>query len=670
MMKKSHINCDYLFTGAGASATLLLMRMEKAGLLAGKKVVLVDTDFESLSRKTFCFWANPEDDIVQDCQGLIQKTWNHLRIDRGAETPLKPLQYHYISGMQMQDAMQSLAARNGIELVKAAVTSIATDDSGVVVSTGIGSCIASRVFDSRPAGFSAPKPNESSLFQSFIGYMIEPEHPIENTDSMDMMDFGVEQQGATQFMYVLPLSERKALVELTRFGVNKITEQEAAPVLENYIQQHFGNAQILETETGCIPMCSAPLEVKELQGVVRLGSRAGAIKPGTGYAFKNMHRQAVEIITQLKDKQFFTTDFNAVRFKFYDRLLLWILATSPSWGKPIFQQLFRKNSTPRILQFLDERTSFFQDAGILLSLPFRPFLGALRQDLRYNPPAISKPIMLTLLSLLLWFAYALFPAVFVPLQWALLSVGLFIVGIPHGALDYLLETRRVEGRPEPLFIAKYLGIMLLYLLLWWLQPVIAMALFLGYSAFHFGQSDIQEWQISQYRHLKSFLWGAGILGIILFSHPVEAMAVIEGMGVAIAGTIPVGNLVYVLILATLIWALFEKKPNVIWSLLMLVIGMQLPLLSAFGLYFIGQHSLNGWSHLQKGMGAAGITLFRKALPFTMGALLLLVLLFLLDYKGVLPWSNNHWISVFFVFLACLSLPHVWAMHRFYARSRQ
>ncbi len=668
MNPKSHINCDYLFAGTGASATLLLMRMEKAGLLAGKKVVLLDTDFTSLSRKTFCFWAKPDDNIVRDCHGLIQKTWNHLRIDRGVESVLKPLQYHYIPGENMKNAMLALAERNACEMLESAVVSMISDDSGVVVTTGAGSYLAARVFDSRPAGFMAPKPNETSLFQSFIGYMIEPEHPIANTDSMDMMDFGVDQQGATQFMYVLPLSERKALVELTRFGIKKITEPEAAPVLENYIQRHFGNARILETETGCIPMCSAPLEITELEGVTRLGSRAGAIKPGTGYAFKNMHRQAAEITLQLQNKQVFETKHASARFKFYDRLLLRILAVSPDWGKPIFQQLFRKNSTPQILQFLDEKTTLRQDAGILLSLPFRPFLAALKQDVRYNPPAMLKPVLLTLLSLLFWFVYAISPSVFFPLQWAFIGVGLLAVGIPHGALDHLLESGKVQGRAEPLFVAKYLAIMLLYLLLWWLQPWGALVVFLGYSAFHFGQSDIQEWQITRYPNLKSFLWGIIMLGIILFSHLEEAMAIVNGMGVAFAGINPGESLIYMLVLAVLLWALVEKNAAILLSLLMLVIGTQLPLPAAFGLYFIGQHSLNGWSHLQKGMGAAGETLFRKALPFTFGALILLGLLMMLVYTGIMPWTHQQWISVFFVFLACLSLPHVWAMHRFYNRS--
>jgi lycopene beta-cyclase len=660
--------CDYLFAGAGASATLLMMRMEKMGLLTGKKIVVVDPDFDALSRKTFCFWAAPGDEIMKDCQALIQKSWKNLRIDRGRVKPLHPLQYHCITGENMQQAMHTLLERNQCHLVKSTVISLVSDDRGVLVSTPEGTFRSGQVFDSRPSGFMSPKPNESALFQSFVGYVVETHNPILQLDAMDMMDFDVEQQGATQFMYVLPFTNNKALVELTRFGLKKIADEEAEPVLQSYIKQHFGEVRITATERGCIPMCSAPLQVRDIAGVTRIGGRAGAVKPGTGYAFKNMHSQAVAITTQLLSGEKPLLKQPSRRFRFYDRLLLWILSNKPELGKTIFRQLFQRNSTPYILNFLDEKTSLIRDTSILLSLPFRPFLTALRQDLKYNAPPVTKPLILTVFALLLWFVYAVSPALYMPLQWLLLSLGLLFVGIPHGAVDHLLDTGKLQAGVRPAFVVKYVGIMLLYLLLWQALPTLALAVFLLYSAFHFGQSDIQEWQITRYSNLKSLLWGIIILGIILLSHFDETIAIIKGMGVAFTGINLGETRIYVMLLAALLWALIEKKMVIIWSLLMLMISTQLPLAAAFGLYFIGQHSLNGWSHLQKGMGAAGSTLFRKALPFTLGALILLGLLMLFVYTGMLPWTNKQWISIFFVFLACLSLPHVWAMHRFYNRS--
>jgi Brp/Blh family beta-carotene 15,15'-monooxygenase len=415
-------------------------------------------------------------------------------------------------------------------------------------------------------------------------------------------------------------------------------------------------------------MCSAPLRVHEMRGVTRLGGRAGAIKPGTGYAFKNMHRQAVEICQNLQEGQAAKPLVFSARFRFYDRLLLWILCNKPEWGKPIFQQLFKKNRTPRILRFLDEKTTLIQDLGILMSLPFRPFLAALRQDLKHNPPAVSKPAILTAIALILWLIYGLSPSWYLPLQWVLLSAGLLAVGIPHGAVDHLLESGKIHGKPRPVFILKYLGIMLLYLLLWQWLPVVALVIFLLYSAFHFGQADIQEWQIGRLPHIKSLFWGMLILSIILFSHVSEVAEILKGMRIEIPW-IPGIAMGYAALIPALAWGLYEKKTAILWSLLMLIIGMQLPVISAFGLYFIGQHSTNGWTHLKQGMQAGNRLLFLKAMPFTLGAVALLIGFFVLNQTQFISWNHRQFISVFFVFLACLSMPHVWAMHRFYKQKK-
>ncbi|MBM3400492.1 MAG: hypothetical protein FJY15_08030 [Bacteroidetes bacterium] len=666
MAQTQPIACDYLFAGGGASATLLLMQLEKTGMLSGRKVVVVDSDFTSLSRKTFCFWAKPGDSMVKDCRKLIQKSWNHLRIDRGKTQSLKPLEYHCIPGLNTQNEMLALTSRNECVRLESSVISMVPDGKGVLVTTTAGVYRAAHVYDSRPAGFMSPKPNESAIFQSFIGYVIEPEKPVLNTSTADMMDFGVEQHGATQFMYVLPMAADKVLVELTRFGTTTVLDEEARPVLLDYIQKHFGDARIVDTETGCIPMCSAPLRVGELSNVTRLGGRAGAIKPGTGYAFKNMYNQAVEIADAVKNGRDSKPISAPPRFRFYDRLLLWILNHSPEWGRPIFQQLFKRNGTPQILCFLDEKTSWMQDVRILLSLPLKPFLLALKQDLHHNPPTISKSVLLCATAMLLWLIYSVFPFAYMPLQWILLSAGLLAIGIPHGAVDHLLETGKIQSKPAPGFVMKYLGIMFLYLILWQWFPIASFCIFLLYSAFHFGQSDIQEWKISLFPNLKSFFWGAVILSVILFSHGSEVKLILGGIKIFINGFPGIGFAYFAAFLA-LLWGLFEKKMAVIWCVIMLTIGMFLPVLSAFGLYFIGQHSLNGWSHLREGMQASNKSLFMKALPFTLAAAILLLALFWMAKAKLLPWSGDQLLSLFFLFLACISMPHVWAMHRFYLR---
>ena len=182
------------------------------------------------------------------------------------------------------------------------------------------------------------------------------------------MDFNVPQQEHTQFVYVLPFSENTALVELTRFGTEAISENNAAPILDAYIKEHFGPYQRSDIERGVIPMYADLKPPQPIKGVVPLGTRAIKVKPSTGYAFKKMYAHVKAICgTETAKKEL-------SRFRFYDRLLILILALWPHQGKPIFQRLFQVRDTAYILKFLDEKTSLWEDAKMFCKLPVFIFL--------------------------------------------------------------------------------------------------------------------------------------------------------------------------------------------------------------------------------------------------------------------------------------------------------
>jgi Brp/Blh family beta-carotene 15,15'-monooxygenase len=98
-------------------------------------------------------------------------------------------------------------------------------------------------------------------------------------------------------------------------------------------------------------------------------------------------------------------------------------------------------------------------------------------------------------------------------------------------------------------------------------------------------------------------------------------------------------------------------------LLLLLLGIKAPLIFAFGLYFIFQHSFNAWGHLQLGLKMNAISLYQKALPYTIGALGIFIgFLMFLSNTAI---DTTTIISTMFIFLACISLPHFILMHLFY-----
>jgi lycopene beta-cyclase len=668
-MQNPYTKVDYLFAGAGASATLLLMCMEKQGLLKDKKILILDPDTKQNNDKTYCFWSDQKEQLALQCRHLISHEWDQVSVNRNEQETLLPKKYFHISGIDVYKELRRIIDQHHLQRIQSSVIELMPFENGVKVITETTTWESSFVFDSRPPKYLPLKKDDAHILQSFIGYVIATDEPISNINCVDLMDFNVEQLGATQFMYVLPLGEGKTLVELTRFGLDPITQKEANPILDVYIKNRFGNYQIQHIETGCIPMSTAAISVEALQGVIPIGGRAGAVKPSTGYAFKNMFHHAEKLADSLKKNIKPAVITESSRFRYYDRLLLLILTKMPSQGKSIFEALFKKNKTNNVLLFLDEKTTLIQDIRIFLTLPIKPFLKAVGWVASSRIQKSITPFILLLLSMLLLLIYKTTPQIFNWIQISIFSVGLFLVGIPHGAVDHLLETGNIKSSIKPIFVIKYLGLAFLNLILWIFFPIGALLFFIGYSAWHFGQTDLKEWQPNTINALKSITWGILILSIILCGHVVETNSILENMKTL---KIPINYITgkqisLLLVLVGTLWSIFEKRWMMLLSSLMLLVSIELPLITSFGLYFIGQHSMNGWSHLKKGMKVDNRALYFKALPFTIGAFVLFAAFIVLLSNNYLSKFNENLITIFFVFISCISFPHVMAMNGFYKK---
>ena len=245
---------------------------------------------------------------------------------------------------------------------------------------------------------------------------------------------------------------------------------------------------------------------------------------------------------------------------------------------------------------------------------------------------------------------------------AILLVGLLAIGIPHGALDHLYTVSDQLRIPWK-FIAIYLCLGLFILLLWWLFPAAALLVFLMYTAWHFGQADFEIWNLSS--GLKSFFWGSMALAIILASHWTETTLILKEMGITIphiyGSEMESDYLWQILLIITLFLPKqvlqFSKKE----TFLMFIMGAWLPLLPAFGCYFIFQHSVHGWLHLRQKLSMSHQKMWFQALPFTIGALLL--------FSAYLYFVQEpNWGQVF-IFLSALSFPHVYYMHKSYRKAQ-
>jgi hypothetical protein len=158
------------------------------------------------------------------------------------------------------------------------------------------------------------------------------------------------------------------------------------------------------------------------------------------------------------------------------------------------------------------------------------------------------------------------------------------------------------------------------------------------------------------------LWGSSVLLYILGTHTTETNVILSSMDVKIyLPNLPVWSL-----LPWAIWGIRQKQIGFILTLIWLSLSSALPLLFSFGIYFIGQHSINGWKHIQLHLKVSHFKIWLQALPFHAGAWLLLAIFYFYWPMQTFIASQSPW-GLFFIFIACLSFPHVIVMHLMYRK---
>lgn len=220
--------------------------------------------------------------------------------------------------------------------------------------------------------------NELYLLQHFKGQVIETAAPVFDPETATLMDFRVPQPDFTAFVYVMPFSATKALVEYTVFSEQLLQPADYVEALQRYIQQNIGQPYIVkEEEFGVIPMTNHRFPERE-GNIIYIGSAGGQTKASSGYTFQFIQKQCDALLAALlaHGDPLAAKTSTPARFRFYDSVLLRVLARRSFPGQLLFTQLFQHNQLRDVLQFLDNETSIFQDLRIITVLPKRIFLKA------------------------------------------------------------------------------------------------------------------------------------------------------------------------------------------------------------------------------------------------------------------------------------------------------
>ena len=162
--------------------------------------------------------------------------------------------------------------------------------------------------------------------------------------------------------------------------------------------------------------------------------------------------------------------------------------------------------------------------------------------------------------------------------WA--SLPLFLMGIPHGAIETQEKISHVPGLH---YTFLYLIFGILVFCSWLISPHYTLALFLILSAFHFGQSE---------KHYPLIgLWV--VSGSMLF-YPTETLGIfsyLTGEELNARSLLMVGRLVAVTVVTILIIQISTRRKEKMRALILIALIALLPPVSAVAVYFFIFHSL-------------------------------------------------------------------------------
>ena len=647
---------DYIFTGFGASTCILLREMDIKGLLKKKKSLIIDPNTKNENDKTFCFWAKKTDDIYKEYQDIISNEWSKIQISDFEAKSIAPLFYFHINSIDLYNSAKKIIKKNNI-ISKIDSVSKINENKITEVIVGSDKYLGDKIIDCRTINMNHLT-EEKIIYQSFIGFKVKLKSKNFDSNTFNLMDFRVEQKEGTQFVYTLPYSDDRGLVELTRFADNIIEKNNSELILDKYIKNHFGEYELLTKEIGLIPMSTKKFSNNNNKKIIELGTRAGNIKPSTGYGFKKMYNHSKYICNIDLKKSLVKTKR---KFQIYDELLLIILNKWPKYGKEIFLKLFKNSDYNLILKFLDEKTNLRDDIKIFSKLQIPLFLKSLMLWSYFKIKKLIIPCSLVIFTLLP--SYSDKTALLNDNQIIFMSFGLLLIGIPHGALDYYSGFFNSSKKLTFSYILLYILLMIPVFILWVLDPYLSLILFILYSSWHFGQTDMKYWNIKS--PLFSILWGLTIFTYIFSNHFKEFEKILRLIGINDNINITIlTSISSILLVASTAVSIYKRKVTWFLLCLFLYLSHSLSLVYTFGLYFILHHSVIGWFDIKKNIKISHIKMYLKAVPFNLGA----IFIYLIFTSKINENKSDH-ISWFFVFLSCISFPHIISMNFFYKKDK-
>ena len=257
---------------------------------------------------------------------------------------------------------------------------------------------------------------------------------------------------------------------------------------------------------------------------------------------------------------------------------------------------------------------------------------------------------------------------------------IFTFGMIHGSNDILIVSQ-IKKHTKYKFhkvLITYLTIVSFAVFIFYFVPILALILFVCFSAYHFGEQHWEHLLSKMNNNLKNiffFCYGLLILYLVFFFNQSGVIDIIyEITGIKLLSIYCNEIITIFLILSTiLIYAIYNKNLNIksilkeVFSIVVLaVIFNSSSLIWGFSIYFILWHSipslLDQISFIYGDLKKKNILKYIKnAFPYWLVSIIGIIILFYVFR------NEKHFYSLFFAFIAAVTFPHAIVMMSMFAK---
>ncbi len=362
---------DFILAGGGLQAGLLAMALSHHRPQA--KVLLVERNDRLCGNHT---WSFHESDLSEAnskwMASLPLKKWPGYVVKFPGFSRRLGLAYCSLLSCELESALHGIAEqgnleiRTGSSIVSLTVDSIQTSQGDTYYGDTVIDC---RGLQGHPEGLRCG-------YQKFHGFEIELADEEWPDRLPVLMDATVSQREGFRFLYLLPLSSKRVLIEDTHFSDSRELDRERSfAVLQAYLHdRQIQSWQIVREERGCLPMPYSNHMTPDRTSPLRGGYAAGWFHAATGYSFPLAVRFAEVVATSTPEqiaprisRLVQQNRFPARCARLLNRMLYRLVAPEKRWT--IFRRFYRVLPEETIKRFYGHRFTRFDALRIVFGKP-------------------------------------------------------------------------------------------------------------------------------------------------------------------------------------------------------------------------------------------------------------------------------------------------------------